>query len=176
MLLSLTVLGCSQSGLNQLDQAGTGSTGDTAPQGLQDCPFVGTWSLSAVRCSTFEFDDWYDTHTGATLVIDHDPAGGCAVGVTIEGQNCTREESWAVSVPVGIEVLVTQNGVTRCDPAACKFDPNDQGEAECAEGDLTGTVEDSTWDNLSGSLTISGLFEDTAPGCSLTLVTTWDPG
>ena len=178
MLLLSLALGCSNSGLGQTDLAATGSTGDTGGAvGLQDCPWVGSWDLEAVRCSTFDYPDWYDTHTGASLVIEHDPLGGCAVVSTVEGSNCTREESWHIGLPVGIEVVVTMNGITDCQPADCRFDPNDQDEPTCTVGDNTRTIDDATLDDSAeaGTLTIKGLLEDTAPGCSLDLITTWAP-
>src|SRR5688572_5591733 len=74
---------CARSGLGKTD-LDTGEIEDTdVPAGLQDCPWVGTWNLAAVQCGTFEFPDWYETHDAASMVIDHDPAGGCSVVTTI---------------------------------------------------------------------------------------------
>jgi hypothetical protein len=171
LLLSI-LAGCANSGLGQTD-VGTGSTGDTAGggTGAQDCPWVGTWSLSAVRCGTFEYDDWYDSHDSAQMVVEHDPAGGCAVVTSITGQACSRSEDWHFSVPVGTEVVVDRRGIASCEPQSCQFAPTDP---QCNPGDFAGT-EPHTIDDSSGSLTIVGLISDTAPGCTLDLVTTWAP-
>jgi hypothetical protein len=174
MRLGLVILaGCTHSGLGKTDLA-TGATGDTAtvPVGLQDCPWVGTWNLNAVRCGTFEYDDWYDTHDSAQMVIVQRPEGGCDVVTTIVGPSCTRAEDWTFSVPVGTEVEVDRRGIASCDPEQCKFAVTD---APCNPGDFAGT-ETHTIDDSSGSLTVVDLLTDTAPACTLSLVTTWGPG
>jgi hypothetical protein len=177
-LLQLSILaGCSNSGLGQTDVA-TGTTGDTGPAtvALQDCgsadlSWVGTWNLSAVRCGTFEFDDWYDSHDSATMVVAQDPAGGCTVETTIVGPTCSRVENWTFTVPVGTEVEVDRKGIASCDPAACTFAPTDP---PCNPGDFAGT-EPHQIDDSSGALTIVGLLADTATACILDIVTTWAP-
>ena len=171
-LLLAVLAGCSNSGLGKTD-LGTGATGDTGPDvvGLQDCPWVGTWNLTAVRCGTFEYDDWYDTHDGASMVITHRPEGGCSVVTTITSAACVRTEDWTFSVPQGTEVEVDRRGIASCEPQACKFAPTDP---PCNPGDFAGT-EPHAIDDSSGSLTAVDLLVDTAPACTLSLVTTWAP-
>ena len=173
VLLLVSILpACSNSGLGKTD-AVTGDTGDTdgGAVGLQDCPWVGTWNLTAVRCGTFEYNDWYDTHDSAAMVVDHDPEGGCYVQTTIVGASCSRTEDWGFTVPVGTEVNVDLRGITACDPEQCKFGPTDP---PCNPGDFAGG-EAHQIDDSSGSLTVVGLIADTAPACILDIVTTWAP-
>lgn len=160
---------CANSGLGRTD-LGTGTTDDTDPAGVQDCPWIGTWSLSAVRCGSFPLDEWYDTHDGASMDITQGPDGGCSVVTTITGETCTRTEHWTFSVPTGTEVEVTRAGIASCEPEACQFAPTD---APCDPGDQVGT-ETHTIDDSTGSLTVSDVLADTAPSCTaLSLVTTW---
>src|SRR5690349_10691815 len=100
MWVFLLLHGCSNSGLDRSEESA-----DTGPTtGLADCPWVGEWALEELKCGSFPYDDWDATHEGATMVIDHDPAGGCAVTTTIRGATCTRTEQWHFGVPVGTDV------------------------------------------------------------------------
>jgi hypothetical protein len=187
-MLLLPLVSCAHSGLGQTDETsgGTGSTGDTGPTSVQDCPWVGTWNLAAVRCNTFAYgsaatgDQWYAHHDDATMEIDNDPAGGCDVVTTITGATCTRTEAWTFSVPVGITVEVDRGGITACDPDACTFDPGDAVETPCSPGDLDEDPASLTIDgSVAGSLTAVGLIPETGPDCvsgGLDLITTWRQG
>lgn len=170
MLLFVALAACSNSGLGVPTAVGTGDTA-AATTTLQDCPWVGNWSLTTVNCNTFPYSAWYDDHSGATLQIGHDPAGGCAVTATVTGPTCSRTEAWHFSVPVGTSVEVTFLGVQTCAPDACAFG----AEPACQVGGLTGGPTSLSIDDSAGDLAAIGLLEDTAPGCTLDVVTRWSP-
>ena len=161
--------GCSNSGLGQP----TGETADSAPPaGLEDCPWVGEWDLDALKCGgTFDYTAWYETHEGASMVIGHDPAGGCAVVTTIRGAECSREESWHLGVPVGTDVTWTSAGITECTPNKCRFLAE---EPECKPGRGAGEAVVRIED-VGGSLTAVNLLRDTVPAasCGLDIYTVW---
>jgi hypothetical protein len=168
MSLVLALLsGCTNSGLGRT----TAETGDTAAgtTEVQNCPWVGTWQLDQVNCGAFPYDSWYDAHDGATLDIDHDPAGGCVVQAEITGPACSRTEAWRFSVPLGTSVDVTFEGITDCNPNQCAFSVEEEA---CERGGLAGS-ETLTIDDSTGNLLAVDLFADTAPECTLGLQTTW---
>lgn len=160
---------CTNSGLGKTDQT-SGDTADEPTGSASDCPWVGTWTLEGINCSTFPYDDWYDDHDGATLVIAQDATSGCAVEATITGATCERTEDWLFGPPVGTSVAVTLDGISNCSPAACTFAPSDTA---CSKGDLTKAEETLTIDESNGSMQAVGLITDTAAGCPLDVVTTW---
>ncbi|MEQ1567055.1 MAG: hypothetical protein ABMA64_15560 [Myxococcota bacterium] len=165
----LLAAACSNSGLGRTSVPESAETGTPTNSELKNCPWKGTWELAAVKCGEFDFGAWYDDHSGATLEIDHDPEGGCAVVAQVAGPTCTRTEAWRLSVPLGSNVEATYDGVTACEPESCTFSTS---EPTCAPGELTGgaTVE---IDAAGGELLVNGLLVDTAPSCTLDLKTTW---
>lgn len=169
MLLVVALAACSNSGLGQPTQVGTGDTaaGTTA---LADCPWVGTWALTTVNCNTFPYAPWYDAHDSASMQITQDPAGGCSVVTTVTGPSCSRTEGWHFSVPVGTSVEVTFNGIQTCNPDQCTFDVGDQA---CSVGGLTGGPVTLSIDDAAGDLAAVGLLEDTAACTPLDVVTRW---
>ncbi|MEQ1501156.1 MAG: hypothetical protein ABMB14_02950 [Myxococcota bacterium] len=170
-LFVLFAAACSNSGLGHTTESG--DSGGTTPVGLQDCPLVGTWNLTGVNCATFPYDDWYADHTQASMVIDHDPAGGCAVIATVIGDACTRTETWSFSVPAGIESDALFGGITTCDPDSCVFGAGDP--EPCAVGDLAETATEAVRLELDGDeLTATGLIDETAGNCPLDVITLWE--
>jgi hypothetical protein len=166
VLMLLSSFGCSNSGLGQ-----TTPTGDTAPTSAQDCPWVGTWALDEVKCSTVPYESWSDHYVSAEMEIDHDPAGGCAVQATLKADACEREEAWHFAVPVGTSVEVTFLGIQDCRPNRCVMEP---GADECKNGELEGEARDMTVDDsTANTLQAVDLLKDTGSGCPLSLVTLW---
>lgn len=163
--------GCSNSGL---DRASAETADSAPPAGIEDCPWVGEWDLDAIKCGgTFDYDAWYVSHQGASMVITHDPVGGCAVATTIRGAECKREESWHLGVPVGTDVAWSSEGVTDCTPNKCRFLAE---EPECKPGQLAGEATVRIED-VGGSLTAVDLLRDTVPqaSCPLDIYTVWVP-
>lgn len=169
--LLLFLAACSHSGLGETTSGESGATppDDTTEPGLHDCPWVGTWTLSAVKCGSFDYPAWYEDHDAATLEIDHDPDGGCAVVAQITSAECNRSEEWTFGVPVGGDVEVTLGGITDCTPDGCQFSGS---EDPCVVGGLTG-AQTLAIDDGTGDLVAEGLITDTAPACTLPLLTTW---
>lgn len=176
MWIFVILHGCSNSGL---DRASTDSADSAAPAGLADCPWVGEWELEAVKCgASFDYGNWYDFHNGATMVVAHDPAGGCAVETTIRGDSCRRTEEWHFAVPVGTDVGFASAGITDCKPNKCLFldefgTPND--EPECKLGELTIAEATLRIEELNGTMTAMNLIRNTVTldNCQLDLYTTW---
>jgi hypothetical protein len=167
-ILLLVGIGCTHSGLGR-----TTSTGDTATTtAASDCPWVGTWKLDGVKCSTIEYAEWFETYDGAEMEISQDPEGGCAVETTLTGPECERVESWHLAPPLGVDVEITFGGITDCSPNRCTFD---DGAIECKKGDLARDKPESIrLDQTGEKLAATGLLEDTAGGCMIGLNTTWE--
>jgi hypothetical protein len=170
MWVFVLLQGCSNSGL---DRSSTDSAESAAPAGLEDCPWVGEWELDEVKCGgTFAYNQWYEElhYDGATMVIAHDPDGGCAVETTIRGETCRRKEE-AHFAPVGTSVTVVSDGITDCTPNKCTFFT---GDAECTRealaGETTARVEE-----VVGTMTAVDLLRNTIPvgSCSLEIYTIW---
>ncbi len=170
MLLLTLLTACSNSGLGQPTTTPTADTGATVV--VDECPWVGRWTLRSVKCSTFDFAEWYDDHTGATLDIAQADQGGCDVVATVSGATCEESESWHFTSPVGINVDLTYNGISACNPDACTFNGPD---APCQVGDRAGGTETISVDDATGELQMVGALADTAPGCTLDIVTVWAP-
>ena len=170
MLLWTVLAACSNSGLGQPPT--TPSTGDTAAVVVDECPWVGRWTLQAVRCSSFDYTDWYDDYTGATLDVAQADEGGCDLVVTLSGATCEESEDWHMTSPVGINVDVTYNGIASCNPDGCTFNGTDE---PCAVGDRAGGGETISVDDATGELQIVGALAHTAEGCQLDVVTIWAP-
>ncbi len=165
------LLACSNSGLDKPDPV---PTGDTAPAPVNDCEWVGTRTLSEVKCGAFDYPTFFDTYTGATLTVSQGAATGCEVVATLTSATCSQTESWSFAVPVGVEAELTRNGVSSCDPAGCSH-----GGTACTVGANVVPAETVTLDDSApGTLTAKGLFPETGPTClpDLGLVTVWTSG
>lgn len=137
-----------------------------------DCPWVGTWMLDTLYCSTFPYDPWYDEHDSATLEIAHHPSTGCLVTATIAGASCAWTESWTFSLPVGTTVEVTFDSITACEPSECSFGAIDN--VVCLPGDLDGGPRQVGLTESGGTLSADGLLTERAPGCPLSVFSTWN--
>lgn len=162
-------LACSNSGLDQPDPV---ATADTAPPPAADCPWVGTWTLSEVKCGAFAYPTFYDVYTGGNLVITQSAVSGCDVTATLESSACRQTEGWTFSAPVGTSVDVTRNGVTVCDPSGCAH-----GDTPCTVGANALAAQSLAIDDSTGSLSARGLFQEIATTClpDLGFFTVWAP-
>lgn len=161
------VLACANSGLGKPPL----TTGDTGPVvGAADCPWVGTWNLTAFQCGSFAVDPPWPDYDGANLVVTQNATSGCDVTATIRSTTCTQVEDWDFGPPLGTEVEVTRNGITSCDPASCSLP-----SGSCAQGGNGYATTTTFIDDSLGDLQAKGLLAEMNEGCPLEIVTTWSP-
>lgn len=173
MFVALFAAGCTNSGLGLPPVTGATADTGTAVVTGEPCPWIGDWTLSSVSCGSFPFEGWYVDHESASLALTQAPQGGCEATVTVVGASCSRAERWHLGPPSGLEVDATYEGVVSCDPDACAFSVE---EPACKVGGGAGAPETIRVDDTSGNLVIEQIIADTAPGCSLDVLTTWAPG
>ncbi|HHO54663.1 MAG TPA: hypothetical protein ENK18_28250 [Deltaproteobacteria bacterium] len=190
MLLLISLSACSNSGL------GRDPTGDTAVPELSFCPWVGTWELGSFECAGFVYDDWYLDYESARLKIKDDGESGCDVELVLIGADCRETEAIRWLVPeellglpettdststtalAEVEVEVEYDGISKCNPDECVFGDNDQ--AVCLVGDRAGGNDIWTIQLADGVLSVTdsdlngGHIRDTAPGCPLDVVMSFD--
>lgn len=168
-MLALIFAGCTNSGLGlPPETAATGDSGSTVSSG--PCPWVGAWTLVSVGCGAFPYDGWFVDHDAATMSVTEHPSGGCAAEITVTGDDCTRIDAWRITAPTGVQSDAFFEGVTSCEPEACTFSAD---ETSCLTGGGTDLGESIQADDTSGDLVLERVIADTAPGCSLDVLTTW---
>ena len=78
--------------------------------------------------------------TSSVVTLTSGANGGCHGVLVNTGSGCQETEEYDASL-TGETNSVTATGITVCNPAGCRFDPND---APCQTGERTGTYTETT--------------------------------